>query len=101
MIRIMTADGPGRATVTVDTTLSDGSKIRARHPVRKAPSLSHRSLGLLTILAALSWSGLAQNSKKNPKDNPEAIGNRNVGKGVNFYSLEKEIAVGRQLDRKS
>jgi predicted Zn-dependent protease len=51
----------------------------------------------LTILAALSWSGLAQNGKTNPKNDPDAIGDRNVGKGVNFYSLDKEIAVGRQL----
>src|SRR6185295_17333234 len=28
---------------------------------------------------------------------PEQIGNRDVGKGVNFYSLEKEIALGKQL----
>ncbi len=27
----------------------------------------------------------------------DAIGNRNVGKGVNFYSLEHEIALGKQL----
>ena len=26
-----------------------------------------------------------------------AIGNRNVGKGLNFYSLENEIALGKQL----
>jgi len=97
MTRIMTADGPGSTTVTVDGTLSDGRKTRARHPVRKAPSMSHRSLALLTILAALSWSGLAQDVKKNPKHDPDAIGDRNVGKGVNFYSLEKEIAMGKQL----
>ena len=30
-------------------------------------------------------------------DDPDAIGNRNVGQGVNFYSLEKEIALGKQL----
>jgi predicted Zn-dependent protease len=54
-------------------------------------------MALLTILAALSWSGLAQDGKKNPKHDPDAIGNRNVGQGVNFYSLDKEIAVGRQL----
>ena len=78
MIRMMTADGPGR-------------------PVREVPSLSHRCLALVAILAALSGSGLAQNSKKNPKDDPDAIGNRNVGKGVNLYSLEKEIAMGREL----
>jgi len=34
---------------------------------------------------------------KNSKEDVEAIGNRNVGKGVNFYSLEKEIALGKQL----
>ena len=31
------------------------------------------------------------------KEDPEEIGNRDVGKGVNFYSLEKEIALGKQL----
>jgi beta-barrel assembly-enhancing protease len=29
--------------------------------------------------------------------NPDAIGDRDVGKGVNFYSLEKEIGLGKQL----
>jgi predicted Zn-dependent protease len=41
-----------------------------------------------------------QSTKKksnNPKDDPEQIGNRNTGKGVNFYSLEKEIALGKSL----
>ena len=31
------------------------------------------------------------------KKDPDEIGNRDVGKGVNFYSLEKEMAMGRQL----
>jgi beta-barrel assembly-enhancing protease len=34
---------------------------------------------------------------KNTKEDVEAIGNRNLGKGVNFYSLEHEIALGKQL----
>src|SRR6266571_5962074 len=34
---------------------------------------------------------------KNSKEDVEAIGNRNTGKGLNFYSLEKEIAIGKQL----
>jgi predicted Zn-dependent protease len=34
---------------------------------------------------------------KNSKEDVDAIGNRGVGKGVNFYSLEKEIALGKQL----
>jgi predicted Zn-dependent protease len=31
------------------------------------------------------------------KKDPEEIGNRDIGKGVNFYSLEREIALGKQL----
>src|ERR1700756_1601959 len=33
---------------------------------------------------------------RNSKEDVEAIGNRKVGKGPNFYSLEKEIALGKQ-----
>ncbi len=36
-------------------------------------------------------------SAKDKKNDPEAIGDRDVGKGVNFYSLEKEIALGKQM----
>jgi predicted Zn-dependent protease len=31
------------------------------------------------------------------KKDPDQIGNRDVDKGINFYSLEKEIAMGKQL----
>ena len=49
---------------------------------------------LLLALAALNpWPASAKDTKKDP----EQIGNRNVGKGMNFYSLEDEIALGRQL----
>jgi beta-barrel assembly-enhancing protease len=34
---------------------------------------------------------------KNSKEDVDAIGNRSVGKGVNFYSLEREIALGKSL----
>lgn len=34
---------------------------------------------------------------KDKKKDPDQIGNRDVGKGVNFYSLEKEIALGKQM----
>jgi predicted Zn-dependent protease len=44
----------------------------------------------LAVLAAGVW---AQDKKKDPSQ----IGNRDVGKGINFYSIEKEIALGRQL----
>src|SRR5216683_2252377 len=46
----------------------------------------------LAVLVTLS-SAVAKDKKKDP----EEIGNRDVGKGVNFYSIEKEIALGKQL----
>src|SRR5260370_10356760 len=39
----------------------------------------------------------AQDASRNKKDDPGQIGNRDVGKGVNIYSLEKEMALGKQL----
>src|SRR3954463_9361816 len=38
-----------------------------------------------------------QKKGKNSKNDPEAIGDRDVGKGMNFYSLEKEIALGKAM----
>src|SRR5438128_8999136 len=46
----------------------------------------------LAVLVALS-TAVAKDKKKDP----EEIGNRDVGKGINFYSLEKEIGLGKQL----
>jgi predicted Zn-dependent protease len=34
---------------------------------------------------------------KNSKQDVDAVGNRSVGKGVNFYSIEREIGLGKQL----
>ncbi len=31
------------------------------------------------------------------KNDPNEIGNRETGKGINFYSIEKEIAMGKSL----
>ena len=36
-------------------------------------------------------------SPKNSKEDVDAIGSRNPGKGINFYSIEKEIALGKGL----
>ncbi|MEO7653893.1 MAG: M48 family metallopeptidase [Bryobacteraceae bacterium] len=49
------------------------------------------SIVVLAFLVTLS--AFAKDKKKDP----EEIGNRDVGKGVNFYSIEKEIALGKQL----
>jgi len=51
---------------------------------------------IATALCLLAPVSLAAQSK-DKKSDPEQIGNRDVGKGVNFYSLEREIALGKQL----
>jgi hypothetical protein len=37
--------------------------------------------------------------KQGSQQDVDAIGNRNVGKGVDFYSIEHEIALGKQLSQ--
>ena len=48
---------------------------------------------LLLVVALSAPPAILADDKKDP----DAIGNRDVGKGVNFYSLEKEIALGKGL----
>jgi len=55
--------------------------------------LSAVPVAVLAALSLLSAAAFAEDKK----NDPEAIGDRDVGKGVNFYSLEKEIALGKQL----
>jgi predicted Zn-dependent protease len=52
-----------------------------------------KRLSTLALAFLVTISAVAKDKKKDP----EEIGNRDVGKGVNFYSLEKEIALGKQL----
>jgi predicted Zn-dependent protease len=56
-----------------------------------------RSPLLATSLAAVMLLPSGAFAGDNKKKDPEEIGNREVGKGVNFYSLEKEIGLGKQL----
>src|ERR1035438_3620310 len=58
-------------------------KLRFRVPV-----------AVLAVFSLLPMGAFAGDKKK---ADPEEIGNRGVGKGVNLYSLEKEIALGKQL----
>ena len=50
-------------------------------------------VAVLAALSLLAAGAYADDKKKNPDE----IGNRDIGKGVNFYSLEREIALGKQL----
>jgi beta-barrel assembly-enhancing protease len=49
--------------------------------------------------AGLFWLGISLTVAlaDDKKDDPSQIGNRDVGKGYNCYSLDKEIALGKQL----
>jgi len=51
------------------------------------------ALALVVVMGALPIGLFGDDKKKDPDE----IGNRDVGKGVNFYSLEREIALGKQL----
>ena len=54
-----------------------------------------RRLTLAFLLAFVVGTGVAKDKDK--KKDPDEIGNRDVGKGINFYSIEKEMALGQQL----
>src|SRR5437868_6914884 len=68
-----------------------GMHLRSSWMKRLFPACFSLLIGLMLLTPN---SGFA--SSKKEKD-PEEIGNRDVGKGVNFYSLEKEIAIGKGL----
>ena len=53
------------------------------------------SFSLLVVLALCQSRSVFGGT--DPKKDPDQIGTRDVGKGVNFYSLEKEMALGKQL----
>jgi predicted Zn-dependent protease len=57
----------------------------------KQITMCTRALLIIVVLTnPFSWA-------KDKKRTPDEIGNRDVGKGVNFYSLQKEIALGKQM----
>ena len=55
-------------------------------------------LSATALALALASTSLAADQKK-PKDDPSQIGDRNVGKCLNLYSIQKEMALGQQLAR--
>jgi predicted Zn-dependent protease len=54
-------------------------------------------LPLALVLSIVVASGAWADDQKSKKDDPSQIGNRDVGKGLNIYSLEREMALGKQL----
>src|SRR5262249_8342477 len=74
----------GSTLISVGHTVGEGTM--AREVWRFAVRLSLVACVATTVSLA-----------KDKKKDPDEIGNRDVGKGVNFYSLEKEIALGKQM----
>ncbi|MBI4465182.1 MAG: M48 family metalloprotease [Acidobacteria bacterium] len=62
-----------------------------------------RKIACALLFLAVSFTAMPvageekEDGQKNKKDDVEAIGERDVGKGMNFYSLEEEIALGKSL----
>ena len=52
---------------------------------------------LMLLLAGLLLIPAAASSADKKKKDPDEIGNRDVGQGLNLYSFEKEIALGKQM----
>src|SRR5271155_3890040 len=59
--------------------------------------LARRISARVAVFGMLSVSIVPFALADDKKKDPDAIGNRDVGKGVNFYSIEKEIALGKQM----
>ncbi len=56
-------------------------------------AVSRVFLALLLVAPVL----FSKTKEKDQRHDPDAIGTRDVGKGVNFYSIEREIALGKEM----
>ncbi|SPF40266.1 Peptidase M48, Ste24p [Candidatus Sulfopaludibacter sp. SbA4] len=56
-----------------------------------------RSRFAIILTVAFAVAVAHADDQKNKKDDPSQIGNRDVGKGINFYTLQREMALGKQL----
>ena len=75
----------------------EGNVMRRFSLLRQCVSLT---LSFLLLVPATAFAGSDDddhNKGKGSKKDPDAIGDRNVSGKVNFYSLEREIALGKSL----
>lgn len=56
-----------------------------------------RTMRRLSAILAIAAISILPASAKDKKKDPTEIGDRNVSKGLNFYSLDQEMALGKQL----
>ncbi len=64
-----------------------------RQQLRRAAA----TFGVFLLLTPAAVFSADKEKRLPPKKDPDKIGERNVGKGVNFYSIEKEIAMGKRF----
>jgi predicted Zn-dependent protease len=69
----------------------------AHDPVKTAPPAQPQAQQQTPQSASQPVQQQETVTPKNSKEDVEAIGNRNVGKGVNLFSLEREISLGKSL----
>jgi predicted Zn-dependent protease len=74
---------------------------QGQQPAQQAPAQDQASQQQGDPQQAQGQAPIAQsndpNVKKGSEADVDAVGNRNVGHGINFYSLQHEIALGKQL----
>src|SRR5579883_2920568 len=68
-------------------------RVRSRVFTYKLRKFALSSAAGCVLLSLAAFPACAADKEKDP----DQIGNRDVGKGVNFYSIDKEIALGKQL----
>ena len=70
---------------------------KAKKDLKAAEDKARKDLKAAEEKAKKEIANAKKAKKIKPGDDPDEIGNREVGKGVNFYSIEKEIALGKSL----
>ena len=88
--------------VKIDKGLGDGKLVAVTFVNLGTHLIDYTSkermkLRSISMLVGATLILCSDSSAQDKKRDPNQIGNRNVGKGVNFYSIEKEIALGKQL----
>src|ERR1700730_11654443 len=78
-------------------TLSGGTVMAQSPPTAPDPAKSQPQSEQKQAAQAKPVEQKETVNPKNSKEDVEAIGNRGVGKGINLYSLEREIALGKGL----
>ena len=90
------ASDPAKQTATADTNQTPDAPAKPMTDAEKKAA-DKKAKDDARKEAKQKASAEKPKSDDQKKKDPDSIGDRDVGKGVNFYSLDKEIALGKQL----